>query len=476
MRSKLEETAVYIKSCKVAANSEKSLAESLLEALQSTFDNHVVYTGGEGVYVYEAASGLWKHLDDNRLFSLALEFDGKWLAKKSKINMSAAKASGIVRCFKQLKEIHQPDFFANSTAVVALINTVLLCSKDGIKEVTSAPEHKLRVCLPHKYDPSSQPTKWLELLNQVFEPDSDKADKIALLQEFLGASLIGQAPRFDKCLIFTGSGANGKSTLLDVIQLLVDNYSSIPPQKWEDEYYVSMLDGKLLNLVSEMPETKMVHSEQFKAIVSGESVVARSPYELPQRVRPVAGHIFAANELPPSDDNADGFWRRFVVIGFNRVFTGPGKTRFQIREEIKPEVPGILRWCLEGAVRLLNQMEYTNPRSHKTTLEDWREESDSVAAWAKYHVKPIDFRDEGMSTWLKSEGFSSSSARNFYVNWCNKEGYKPAGARKFKKRMEALGFRNSRVDTGVYWAIRVTVVDDLAAPVDENVAAPKKLD
>ncbi len=467
MQAKLAQAIQLIKEAKPASTSEKALAESMLQALLVVFENHVVFTGGEGIYVYDKDAGLWKQLDDNKLFSMALHLDGKWVAKRSKISMSAAKAGGIVKCFKQLDQISKPDFFADALNVVALQNTVLACSKDGVTEVAAAPEHKLRFCLPHKYDAKVVPKKWLALLNQVFEPDEDKIKKIALLQEFLGASLIGQAPRFDKCLIFTGSGSNGKSTLLDIIQLLVSNYSSIPPQKWEDEYYVAMLDGKLLNLVSEMPETKLVHSEQFKAIVSGESVVARSPYELPQRIRPVAGHVFAANELPPADDNADGFWRRFFVIGFNKVFP-PGKTRHQIREEIMPEVPGIIRWCLDGAVRLLNQGEYSQPDSHKTTLETWREESDSVAAWAKYSVKPLKVPQDDVSTWLKREGFISSSARNFYVNWCNQEGYKPVGARKFRRRMEALGFENRRLDTGVYWAIRVEVISSETAPVVED--------
>lgn len=467
MQSKLAEVSVLIKQSKPPFGSEKALAESMLEAMLAIFKGNVVYTGGEGIYVYDADAGLWKHLDDNKLFSLVLDFDGMWVAKRTKINMSAAKGFGIVKCFKQLKAISNPEFFADTKPVVALQNTVLECTKHGVTQVVAAPEHKLRLCLPHKYDAKIQPTNWLNLLNQVFEPDADKVKKIALIQEFLGASLIGQAPRFDKCLIFTGSGSNGKSTLLDIIQLLVDNYTSIPPQKWEDEYYVAMLDGKLLNLVSEMPETKLVHSEQFKAIVSGESVVARSPYELPQRIRPIAGHIFAANELPPSDDNADGYWRRFFVIGFNRVFPG-GKTRHQIREEMLLEVPGILRWCLEGAVRLLNQGEYSQPESHKDTLENWREESDSVAAWAKYHVKPLEFPQNDVCTWLKSEGFISSSARNFYVNWCNAEGYKPVGARKFKRRMETLGFQNMRLATGVYWAIRVEVVGAPTAPTLED--------
>ena len=467
MQLKLQEATQFIRSNPPNGTSELSLAETARDALEVAFGAGNVVSTGNAIYYYDSISGLWAQLSEMHLMSLVSTFDRKKV-KSSKISMSAAKLRGIIACLKILPGVAQEDFFDTPISGVALINTVLMCTKDGITETAASPNHRLRSCLPHTYSASIMPTKWLALLDQAFSADEDKADKIAVIQEFLGAALIGQAPRFDKCLIFIGSGANGKSTLLDVIQLLVDNYSSISPQKWEDEYYIAMLDGKLLNLVSEMPDTKLVHNEQFKAIVSGESVMSRAPYELPQRMRPIAGHIFAANELPPTDDNADGFWRRFIVLSFNRVFGGTGRTRHQIREEVRPEVPGIIKWCLDGAVRLLQRGEYTNPSSHKTTLENWREESDSVAAWAKYHAKPLQLPDGDISKWLKTEGFRSSSARNFYVNWCVEEGHKPVGGRKFKHRMEALGYLYKRLETGIYWAIRIEVISDQAGPAVDD--------
>ena len=152
MQAKLAQAIQLIKEAKPASSSEKALAESLLQALVVVFENHVVFTGGEGIYVYDKEAGLWKQLDDNKLFSMALHLDGKWVAKRSKISMSAAKAAGIVRCFKQLDQISKPDFFADALNVIALQNTVLSCSKNGVTEVVAAPEHKLRFCLPHKYD------------------------------------------------------------------------------------------------------------------------------------------------------------------------------------------------------------------------------------------------------------------------------------------------------------------------------------
>lgn len=459
MRSKIQEVCQQIRQQPLLRGSEKALAESLFASLNHVFNDQVVHIGGDGIYIYDTTSQLWQHIEDNWLLSAAGSFDGLLYGRGGKISISASKASGIIRCLKNLAEIYDPTFFDNPISGIAFKNTVLMCSKDGVTETPASPSHRLRISLSYEYHASEKPTKWLKLLDEVFAPDSDRVDKIGVLQEFLGISLINRAPQFDKCLVFVGNGANGKSTLIDIISLLVDKegMASIPPQKWEDEYYTAMLDGKLLNLVSELPETKIVHSERFKAIVSGESVTSRSPYEQPRRIKPVAGHIFATNSLPPSTDDADGFWRRFIVLGFNRVFAD-GKTRGEILADIKPEIPAIAAWALGGGARLLNTGSFTQPASHKMILASWREESDSVAAWAKQQLAALSFTPSD-ATELRREGFKSSSLRKFYVNWCNEEGYKPVGARKFKHRLESLGFYNKRLEEGVFWAVRVTVID-----------------
>ena len=465
MQEKLAETIKYIKSNQIIGGSENSLAETLVQALRQNFGD--IISTGNTIY-YCDKDLLWKPIDDTSLCSITSAFDRRVLGKTFKISMSAAKARGVIQFLKLSPQILDQTFFDTPLSGIAFTNTVLIADKDGIQQVAPSKVHRLRTCLPFNYETTIQPTKWLELLDQIFLTDVDKAQKISALQEFLGMCMINRITQCDKCLICVGAGANGKSTLIDAIQLLMSKsaFASIPPQKWEDEYYISLLDGKVFNLVSELPESAILHTDKFKSIVTGDSVMARSPYESPRTIKPIAGHIFATNELPHSDDNSDGFWRRFLVFSFNQTFKNQqGKTRRQILAEIQPEVPAIVYWCLEGAVRRLNQAEFTEIPSHQVTLDTWRLESDSVAAWAKNHAKPIDINQEQpLAAFLKINGWKSAGVRSFYVKWCEAEGYRPVGARKLKRRLEALGYLSFRITDGTYWAIKITVHEDPIAP------------
>ena len=96
--------------------------------------------------------------------------------------------------------------------------------------------------------------------------------------------------------------------------------SSIPPQQFDQEYYRAELDGKRLNSVSELPRADILRAESFKAIIAGDPIIGRVIHSSPRTIKPIAGHIFAANHLPNTDDLSHAFWCRFMVVSFNRVF------------------------------------------------------------------------------------------------------------------------------------------------------------
>ena len=65
-------------------------------------------------------------------------------------------------------------------------------------------------------------------------------------------------------------------------------------------------------------------------------------------------------------DRTDGFWRRFVILTFNRSFKGDPNRDPNIAESIlAAERPAIVSWFIDGAVRLLKARGYTIPPSHE---------------------------------------------------------------------------------------------------------------
>src|ERR1700734_3616871 len=77
--------------------------------------------------------------------------------------------------------------------------------------------------------------EWMEFLRQIFNED---AELIAFIQRAVGYCLTGST---EQCLfILIGSGANGKSTFLRVLQHLLSDYGgTIPMQGLMEQRYGS---------------------------------------------------------------------------------------------------------------------------------------------------------------------------------------------------------------------------------------------
>ena len=68
---------------------------------------------------------------------------------------------------------------------------------------------------------------WIEFLDQIFEGD---CELISFLQRAVGYSLTGHVS--EQCLfILVGTGANGKSTFLKVLQCLLGDYAATVPMQ-----------------------------------------------------------------------------------------------------------------------------------------------------------------------------------------------------------------------------------------------------
>jgi len=85
-----------------------------------------------------------------------------------------------------------------------------------------------RVQLPVTFDPDLYSSRWRHFLGDVFPEEKIGAQKEYMLQQFAGYCFLRDA-RYQKAMFLYGTGANGKSTVLDVIQALVgaENTSSL---------------------------------------------------------------------------------------------------------------------------------------------------------------------------------------------------------------------------------------------------------
>ena len=89
----------------------------------------------------------------------------------------------------------------------------------------------------------------------MFEGEPDKEERKTLLLEMMGYSLI-QSTDYEKFMILTGVGANGKSVVLNILIAMLGQrqVSGVRPTQLDNKFQVAHLHGKLANVVTELPE------------------------------------------------------------------------------------------------------------------------------------------------------------------------------------------------------------------------------
>lgn len=240
--------------------------------------------------------------------------------------------------------------------------------------------HRLNVA----WRPEAECPRWISFLREVF-PDYSE-DHIDFLQQFIGYIFYPQN-RFELSLILRGEGANGKSVLMDTIEHLVGraNISAVGLAELKNPMYIHQLQGKLLNMCSEL-DTKIKMSDGiFKSLVSGENVTSKELYKNPTLIRPFCKFIYSSNNPVSVSDKSDGYERRVVYLNFTVSFKG-AKEDLDLRKKLIAEADGIFKWAMQGLQRILRTGQLTVPVSLREISRKEHKKTNSVWGFCAEHL------------------------------------------------------------------------------------------
>jgi putative DNA primase/helicase len=221
-----------------------------------------------------------------------------------------------------------------------------------------------------------------------------------------------------------------------------DNVSHAHLERLHEGYVRAELDGKLVNISSEMSAEATLADGYFKAIVSGDIIEAARKFKPSFSFRPFIKLVCATNHLPRLLDNSDGFFRRATVLTFNRQFAGAEVDR-SLEAKLLFELDGILNWAIGGLQRLRERGHFQDVPSSVAALEAYRVESDPVRMFA----------DECLAT-SEGEGMKAREIYIAYAEWCKTLGFKAKNDSMFGKRLKDLGFEKFRSAQGSCWRVR----------------------
>jgi putative DNA primase/helicase len=209
----------------------------------------------------------------------------------------------------------------------------------------------LTIAPSERCDESTCP-HWLRYL-ETTQPNENIR---SFLKRFFGYALTA-SDREQVFLFFIGIAGSGKNTMLYPISTIMGRYYvaiglpllSIKTDEDRRNNYLADLAGKRLAMVGEMPFSAVLDANILKSITGGEAkLTARRLGHQPFEFAPYFKIVILSNTAPNLSGVDGGIKRRVLVVPFERDFTDAPDVH--LREKLQSELPGILRWMVEGCL------------------------------------------------------------------------------------------------------------------------------
>jgi len=227
-----------------------------------------------------------------------------------------------------------------------------LLNMQTLKLYEHTPDYPSLIQIPVFYDPKFDAPAISKFLTEILKPED-----IDPILELFGYCLLRQLP-IQKAFLLVGEGANGKSTLIELLRAFLgkNNCSSVSLQELEeDKFKKAELFGKLANLSSDIPSKGLHHIGTFKMLTGGDRITAERKFGQPFQFTNFAKLVFSANR-PPKIFNEDtlALWRRFIIIDFPNTFPDDTADKHLLDKlTTEAELSGLLNLALKRLQGLL---------------------------------------------------------------------------------------------------------------------------
>jgi len=302
----------------------------------------------------------------------------------------------------------------------------------------------------------SECPQFIDFLEEITGCDQEL---IAYLQRVAGYALTGSTQ--EHALFFAyGTGANGKSVLLNTISGMLGDYHKTAPI---ETFTASIIDrhptdlaslrGARLVTATETEEGRRWAESRIKTLTGGDMIAARFMRQDFFEYTPQFKLFVAGNHKPGLRAVDEAMRRRFHLIPF--AVTVPLERRDpELAEKLKAEWPGILRWAIDGCLSW-QRVSLQMPKAVQEATAAYLEAEDAIAAWIEEKCERI---KEG---WGSSADLFAS-----WTDWATRSGEPIGSAKSFGQKLETRGFIPKRDTKGKrrgYQGIRLAHYDDISS-------------
>jgi putative DNA primase/helicase len=345
---------------------EKKQKQKLHDILLDTYQFRTMSDTKE-IYYYDYNKGIYTDGGEIIIESQAETMDS---------DVTTGIVNEVMNHIRRRTYTNRNEFDSGKPEVLNLQNGLLNIDTLEFKE--HSPGHLSLVQSPVKYDPKAKCPNIQKFLSEVLHPQD-----IFTAMQVIGYCLYKTA-EYEKAVMLVGPGANGKGVFIKIIEALVgiENTSHVTLQDLDMDRFASAgLYCKMVNTFADLKSQKLSSTGIFKTLVSGDSIRAQHKFCKPFSFRNYSTLIFSANKIPETDDKSYAYYRRWLILAFEKVFEDETKDVKLIEKLTTPEeLSGLLNLALI-ALRQLRKDNGFKDVSVEKVRKEYEEKSNTVKAF-----------------------------------------------------------------------------------------------
>lgn len=381
----------------------------------------------DGGVLYEWQGTHWQPLDQEKVLEKKA---WQWLAHNAQEDATARKAAGCAQAaILHSRQLPPHQRAKGIEATIPTRSGVLDIVGEDRGDMVERLDYAVRLrpaeqadgltyVVGCEYLPDAVAPEFERFVTEVL-PDAAVREYV---REYIGATLLPDT-RFQTAQFWLGGGANGKSTLAEIVAALHADVAAVELDQLSGFHLLPLLAASL----AYVDETPMRLDEQkLKALISGGLVQIDRKYLPAISVRVRAKWLICGNRLPAVSDQSLGFWRRLPVIPFTMSVPPERRDLLLATRIIDAELPGVLNWALGGLINLLKRGKIAPmPAAVAAAVAGGKTETNSVLAW----VENEDIAQDNEASSSKDAVFAA------YRAWCLTNNMQPLASPRFWSRL-----------------------------------------
>ena len=272
-------------------------------------------------------------------------------------------------------------FASNGDVLLNARNGLVRVAPGSIELLPHSPDHAFTRQTAAPFNPDATAPLFERVLSEVLPDPEDRG----LFQLCLGNFLFPDC-RFETALCCYGEAGRGKSTVADPVYaaLGADLVCRLSMSQVCDprSYHLPDMRFAAVNLGTELTTADIAESGNFKTLVSGEPIEARSIYGKPFKMQTACKLWFLANSLPRFRHGTEAELRRTRFLRFD--YQPPVKD-VTLKARLAGEADGVFLFMVRGLQQLLACQEIPLGGAESRAVHDrFRVSNDPVGAFVQF--------------------------------------------------------------------------------------------